>query len=123
MSNNTKTRLQNIKHTEPQQKYRIGTIRNIKLLGGGGGLKPVLQDPNIALSFCSGSVIYQYKQEQEKSYSENIIHRYQHITCIPESRASSYNEQCFGLVQTSSHSTIMFYRIILQAVSTKVSFN
>ena len=29
-----KIRLQNTKQLEPQQKYRIGTISNIKLLGG-----------------------------------------------------------------------------------------
>ena len=29
-----KIRLKNIKQTEPQQKYRIGTISNIQLLGG-----------------------------------------------------------------------------------------
>ena len=33
-----KNRLQNTKQLEPQQKYRLGTIGNIKLLGGGGGL-------------------------------------------------------------------------------------
>ena len=37
----------------PQQKYRLGTI-SIKILGG-GGLKPVLRDPNLALSFYHGS--------------------------------------------------------------------
>ena len=31
-----KIRLQNIKQKEQQQKYRLGTISNIKLLGGGG---------------------------------------------------------------------------------------
>ena len=31
---------------EPQQKYRLGTV-SIKILGG---LKPVLQAPNLALS-------------------------------------------------------------------------
>ena len=30
---------------EPQQKYRLGTDSN-RLLGGGGGLKLVLPDPN-----------------------------------------------------------------------------
>ena len=29
-----KNRLQNTKQLEPQQKYRLGTISNIKLLGG-----------------------------------------------------------------------------------------
>ena len=38
---------------EPQQKYRLGTV-SIKILGG-GGLKPVLQAPNLALSFYHGS--------------------------------------------------------------------
>ena len=35
-----KIRLKNIKQIEPQQKYRLGTISNIKQLGvcGGGGL-------------------------------------------------------------------------------------
>ena len=37
---------------EPQQKYRLGTL-SIKILGG--GLKPVLRAPNLALSFCHGS--------------------------------------------------------------------
>ena len=36
---------------EPQQKYRLGTV-SIKILGG---LKPVLQAPNLALSFYHGS--------------------------------------------------------------------
>ena len=36
-----------------QQKHRIGTISNIKLLGW--GLQPVLHAPNLTLSFCSGS--------------------------------------------------------------------
>ena len=35
---------------EPQQKYRLGTV-SIKILG----LKPVLQAPNLALSFYHGS--------------------------------------------------------------------
>ena len=30
---------------ESQQKYRLGTVSN-RLLGGGGGLKRVLLDPN-----------------------------------------------------------------------------
>ena len=30
-SNNTKMRLQNMKQIEPQQKYRLGTISNIRL--------------------------------------------------------------------------------------------
>ena len=33
-----KIRLQNIKQIEPQQKYRLGTISNIRFRGG--GLKP-----------------------------------------------------------------------------------
>ena len=37
---------------EPQQKYRLRTV-SIKI--GGGGLKPVLRDPNLAPSFCHGS--------------------------------------------------------------------
>ena len=39
------TQLSNSK--EPQQKYRLGTV-SIKILGGGagGGVNPVLQDPN-----------------------------------------------------------------------------
>ena len=37
---------------EPQQKYRLGTV-SIKILGG--GLKPVLRAPNLALSFYHGS--------------------------------------------------------------------
>ena len=37
---------------EPQQKYRLGTV-SIKYWGG--GLKPVLQAPNLALSFYHGS--------------------------------------------------------------------
>ena len=28
---------------------------SIKILGGGGGLKPALRDPNLALGFCHGS--------------------------------------------------------------------
>ena len=32
-----KNRHQNTKQLEPQQKYRLGTTSNIKLLGGGGG--------------------------------------------------------------------------------------
>ena len=39
--------------TSYPQKYRLGTV-SIKTLGG-GGLKPVLRDPNLALSFCHGS--------------------------------------------------------------------
>ena len=46
-------RHQNIKQIEPQQKYRFGTISNVKLLGG--GLKPVLHGPNLTPIFCSGS--------------------------------------------------------------------
>ena len=57
---------------EPQQKYRIGTISNIILLGG--GLKPILQVPNLALSFCNGSVIHIYKQEIRTSCKEIFIH-------------------------------------------------
>ena len=41
---------------EPQQKYVIGTTSNIKLLGGGGWLKPVLQAPNPDLIFRCGSL-------------------------------------------------------------------
>ena len=37
---------------EPQQKYRLGTV-SIKILGG--GFKPVLRAPNLALSFYHGS--------------------------------------------------------------------
>ena len=34
-----------MKQIDLQQKYRLGTIINIKLLvGGGGGANPVLQD-------------------------------------------------------------------------------
>ena len=40
----------------PHQKYRIGTIRNIKLLGW--GLKSVLQAPYLTLILCSGSQHY-----------------------------------------------------------------
>ena len=56
-SNSTKNRLQNIKHKEPQQTYRLGTISYIKLLVCVcvGGLYPVLQAPNITLIFRSGS--------------------------------------------------------------------
>ena len=56
-----KNRLQNIKHKEPQQTYRLGTISYIKLLVYVcvcvcvGGLYPVLQAPNITLIFRSGS--------------------------------------------------------------------
>ena len=35
-SNSTKIRLQNTEQLQPQQKYRLGTISNIKLIGGGG---------------------------------------------------------------------------------------
>ena len=38
---------------EPQQKFRLGMV-SIKILWG-VGLKPVLRDPNLALSFCYGS--------------------------------------------------------------------
>ena len=41
---------QAIKQLEPQQKYRRGTISNIKLLGG----KHVLWIHNLAFCFCSG---------------------------------------------------------------------
>ena len=47
-----KIKHQDIKQKEPQQKYRLGTISNTKVTGG---LKPVLQAPNLYLSFCSGS--------------------------------------------------------------------
>ena len=47
-----KIRLHNIKQIEPQQKYRIGTISNIKLRGEGTS---ILQAPNLTLIFCSGS--------------------------------------------------------------------
>ena len=50
---------------EPQQKYRLGTVSN-RLLGGGGGLKHVLLDPNLALCFryswlvgCFGLTVFQ----------------------------------------------------------------
>ena len=46
-----KIKHQDIKQKEPPQKYRLGTISN-KVTGG---LKPVLQAPNLTLSFCSGS--------------------------------------------------------------------
>ena len=36
---------------EPEQQYRLGTV-SYKITGG---LKPVLQVPNLTLSFCSGS--------------------------------------------------------------------
>ena len=39
---------------EPQQKYRIGTVNNIKNTGG-EGLKSILHTPNLTLIFCSGS--------------------------------------------------------------------
>ena len=45
-----KIKLQDIKQKEPLKKYRLGTISN-KVTGG---LKPVLQVPNLTLSFCSG---------------------------------------------------------------------
>ena len=48
-----KNRLQNTKQLEPPQKYRLGTISNMKLLGG--GIKPVLEAPYLTLIFCSGS--------------------------------------------------------------------
>ena len=53
-----------VKVRNPQQKYRLGTV-NIKILGG--GLKPVLRDPNLALSFwhgsnCSKSSVFRYKK-------------------------------------------------------------
>ena len=51
---------QDIKQKEPPQKYRPGTISKTKVTGG---LKPILQDPNLALSFCSGSFIHRYKHE------------------------------------------------------------
>ena len=35
---------------EPQQKHRLGMVSKIT-----GGLKPVLRDPNLALSFYHGS--------------------------------------------------------------------
>ena len=38
---------------EPQQKYRLGMV-SIKIRGG-GGLEPVLWDPNLALDFSHGS--------------------------------------------------------------------
>ena len=31
---------------EPQQTYRLGTVSNRSLGGGGGGVKDVLLDPN-----------------------------------------------------------------------------
>ena len=42
---------------EPQQKYRLGTV-SIKTLGG--GLKPVLRAPNLALSFYHGYFLELY---------------------------------------------------------------
>ena len=36
---------------EPQQKHRLGTVST----NYWGGLKPVLRDPNLALSFYHGS--------------------------------------------------------------------
>ena len=39
---------------EPQRKYRLGTVSK-EITGGGGGLKPVLRLPNLALSFYYGS--------------------------------------------------------------------
>ena len=47
------SKTQTIRTTTAQQKYRLGTISNLKLLGGGGWLKPVLQAPNLTLIFCS----------------------------------------------------------------------
>ena len=46
-----KNKHQDIKQKEPPQKYRLGTISNTVT----GGLKPVLQAPNLTLSFFSGS--------------------------------------------------------------------
>ena len=52
----SRTTTENIKEVEPQQKCRFGTISNIKLLGGGGGgVKSILQAPNITLIVCDGS--------------------------------------------------------------------
>ena len=41
------------KHREPNQKYRIGTVSNIKYYWGrgGGGLKSFKRVPNLAFSF------------------------------------------------------------------------
>ena len=41
----------NFDKCEPEQQYRLGTV-SYKITGG---LKPVLQVPNLTLSFCSGS--------------------------------------------------------------------
>ena len=72
-----------------EQKYRLGMISNIKLRwGGGGGLKPILQAPNLTLTFCSGSNIHEYKQLIRKIKPRNIKHRYQCITYVTESRVS-----------------------------------
>ena len=53
---------------EPQQKYRIGTV-SIKILGG--GLKPVLQAPNLALSFYHGYSIMNARSLQKLSMKLN----------------------------------------------------
>ena len=64
--------------TELQQKYRLGAV-SIKILGG-GGLKPVLRDPNLALSFCYMTRIMNNRNGNVK----------QNIFSLTESRVSSY---------------------------------
>ena len=53
----------NFDKCEPEQQYRLGTV-SYKITGG---LKPVLQVPNLTLSFCSG-------KDQEKAQSEKDSH-------------------------------------------------
>ena len=56
---------------EPQQKYRLGTV-SIKILGG---LKPVLQAPNLALSFCYITVIMNNRNENVKHKTKHLVLR------------------------------------------------
>ena len=57
---------------EPQQKYRLGTV-SIKILGG--GLKPVLQAPNLALSFCYMTGIMNNRNENVKHKTKHLVLR------------------------------------------------
>ena len=68
---------------EPQQKYSIGTV-SIKIRGG--GIKPVLRDPNLALSFCYMTRIMNDRNgnEERKCETENKTFS------LTVSRVSSY---------------------------------
>ena len=61
---------------EPQQKYRLGTV-SIKILGG---LKPVLQAPNLALSFYQLNLTNLTCSDHNGSYCLPVLDQHKHHT-------------------------------------------